>query len=104
MENIQKIVGEHFKVHNTWDLLNKPECQEKYLTKVLNTLKSEIKKHCNIGRVSKSYLVETGDTTYFCYVTKQEIINVVLLQGLNINRGTWFKIDEIIVNNLLITE
>jgi|688.fasta_scaffold301980_3 hypothetical protein len=95
MENIQKIIGELFKVHNTWGLMNKPECKEQFLTKVLNKLKSEIKIHCNIGRVSKSYYFMDEENTYFCYVTKQGIIKVVLNQRLNINRGTWFKIHEI---------
>lgn len=94
MENITSLIGSHFKVHNTWDLLNEPTT-EKFLDKVQNTLKKEIKKVITLDRVKSSYITIAPECLWFCYETKVGVLKVSLYKGSNINRGTWFTIADV---------
>jgi hypothetical protein len=104
MENISNLTDRSFKVHNTWDFQTKWETggKELMLQKILLTLKTVIKGRYDLGRVSKMYYEqgnwksEEGKTaTFFYYETKQGKVSVVLAQGMNLNRGTWYRIVEI---------
>jgi hypothetical protein len=103
MENISNLTDHSFKVHNTWDFYQKWETggMELMLQKTLLTLKTVIKGGYDLGRVSKMYYEQanyksvTYPITFFYYETKKGKVSVVLAQGMNLNRGTWYRIAEI---------
>jgi len=98
MENILTKVDKSFKVHNTWGLLDtwNEGGKEILMTKILNTLKSTLKEGTDLGRVKRSYVDRTdSDVLWFCYETTGRTIRVSLYGGNNINRGTWYNINEI---------
>ena len=105
MENILTKQGKSFKVHNTWGLLDlwNEGGKEILMSKILNTLKSTLKEGTDLGRVKRSYVDRSdSDTPWFCYETTDKTIRVSVLRSSNINRGTWFTVDEIniVKNNL----
>ena len=95
--NILTKQGKSFKVHNTWGLHAtwNDGGQEKLMTKILNTLKSTLKDGTDLGRVKRSYIEDSDDVLWFCYETKDNTIRVSLYGGMNLNRGTWYNINEI---------
>jgi hypothetical protein len=98
MKQILTKQGKSFKVHNTWGLFDtwNEGGEEKLMSKILNTLKSTLKEGTDLGRVKRSYVDRTDtDIPWFCYEIKDRTIRVSVLRSSNINRGSWFKIDEI---------
>jgi hypothetical protein len=98
MENVTTKIDKSFKAHNTWGLHAtwNEGGKEKFMTKILNTLKSTLKEGTDLGRIKRSYIDDSNtDITWFCYETKDNTIRVSLMRGMNLNRGTWFRIDEI---------
>jgi hypothetical protein len=97
MENITTKIGNRFKVHNTWGLHAtwNDGGKELFFNKILNTLKSTLKEGTDLGRIKRSYIDDSDDVYWFCYETKDNTIRVSLLTGMNMNRGTWFTVDEI---------
>lgn len=84
-------VGGSFKVHNTWNL-----DREQFLTKILKTVKKLFLPTQTYGKLQNSFWDD--ENKVLVYAFKNFLILVRIRQGVNLNRGTWFKIDSVRVN------
>ena len=92
MENLKQNM---FKVNNTWSYLkggSNPD-KEKYLFKLQDTIKKEFLK--DMGRV-KSYNFDDNDNTKVNFKCKDFTIEVQYHFINHMNRGSWFKLIDII--------
>ena len=94
MENtIKNKIGKNLKINNTWELLEtwNEGGEEKFNDKVLKGIKTFLKDGTDLGRIKKSYI----NSGLFCYETTNNIIEISVRVGMNLNRGTWIEITDI---------
>jgi hypothetical protein len=97
METVLKKMGNSFKIHNTWNLIQtyNEGGRDIFNEKILTGLKQVLKNETDLGRISKSYIDKEDGISWFNYKTKEKTIKVSLQHNCNLNGGSWFKIDKI---------
>ena len=85
-------IRQSFKVHNTWNLTT-----EERVKKVLKTVKDNFLPTSEYGRLKTSFWDD--DSKSLVYVFQNQEIKVRVRVGCNLNRGTWYSIDSVRVND-----
>lgn len=85
-------IGTRFKVHNTWNLST-----EQRVNKILKTVKDNFLPTSSYGRLKKSFWDDVSKSLVYVYQNQE--IKVRLNIGCNLNRGTWYSIDSVRIND-----
>jgi hypothetical protein len=81
-----------FKVHNTWDL-----SYDELADKLMKTVKKNFLPSSVYGRLKNSFWDK--ELKSLVYTFKDQEIKVRIRPTCNLNRGTWYQIDSVRVND-----